>query len=251
MREIARFRLVSSFVALASVAGSVAPAFADLSGPAPYEIEAKEQYCADGTTRCVPANQRPDLANLRFALVEVYRVTPPTGPLAKLGGSDGSLAPPQALIAKCAGPHSLDAKGNIHATTMFVFAGPKNQGFDGGSVQGSVVLSHGLESDTRSSATVAAGGSDPVSGDTAHVAGVQVANNVSDTFISGGFRVSLNGPKYDEIIAGPDFNPSAAPTRIGSSGSMTCSTGNRAVSTPGAPPPYFENEINDAPDQNS
>ncbi|MBV9326645.1 MAG: hypothetical protein JO352_23030 [Chloroflexi bacterium] len=78
MWKFVRFGLGSSLLAVASLTSTVGPALADLSGPAPYEIEAKEQYCADRSTNCAQPNQPPNLNNLRFALVEVYRVTPAT-----------------------------------------------------------------------------------------------------------------------------------------------------------------------------
>ena len=250
MKSVFRLAVVPSFLALTGVATIAGPALADLAGPAPYEIEAKLQYCANGGTGCVPTNGRPDLANLRFALVEAYRITPPTGILAKIGGPNGSVAEPEALIAKCAGAHSIDARGNIHATTMFVFAGPTDQGFNGGTVHGSAVIRNGSESSRHAIGVLSATASDPMSGDTASVSGEQVTNNSSDTRVSGGFEVSLTGPQYDEIASGPDFSLTAVPTRLGN-GSMTCNTRGATVSTPGAPPPYFENEVNDAPDPNS
>ncbi|MBV9326644.1 MAG: hypothetical protein JO352_23025 [Chloroflexi bacterium] len=134
---------------------------------------------------------------------------------------------------------------------MFVFAGPTDQGFDGGTVTGTVVLRHGLESDTRAYGQVSVRGNDPKTHDVAFVDGAQVTNNVSDSLVDGGFHVTLFGPQFDEIIAGPDFSPSGQPTPTGKNGSMSCFTGNPTVSTPGAPPPYFENEVNDAPDPNS
>ncbi|MBV9358641.1 MAG: hypothetical protein JO023_24295, partial [Chloroflexi bacterium] len=159
----------ASSVALITGLSLAAPAFADLPGIAPYEIEAKEQYCASGGTACTPGGGPIKLADLRFAYVDVLRITPPTGPLANL--DNRSLAEPQALAAKCAGPHSVDANGTIHTTVMFVFAGPTNIGYDGGTVHGSVVLQDGGASSTHARAVVAANGSDPVSGDTASVVG--------------------------------------------------------------------------------
>jgi hypothetical protein len=238
-----RIAVLPSVLALASVASSVAPAFADLSGPAVYEIEAKEQYCADGTTQCVQLNRPPRLGNLRFALLEVYRLTQPTGELEKT--RQASVAAPEALLAKCAGAHSIDARGNIHAPTMFAYVGPSDQHLNPGTVSGSVSLHHGLETDTLSDAVVALEGSDAVTGDSVIVTGEQTANNVNDSLVSGGFTITLTGPQFDEIVAGPDANESAPPKPSGHSGTMTCSTGNPSVSTPGAPPPYWESELHD------
>ena len=246
LRRLAESGLGPFVVVLATSAASVAPAYADLSVPAAYEIEAKEQYCADGTTQCVAPNQRPDLGGLRFALVEVYRIGSTTGNPERT--AHASTAAPDALLAKCAGPHSIDSRGNIHSTTMAVMVGPSNQGLHAGSISGSVSLRHGLETDTRSTATLALEASDPMTGDKAIVTGEQVADNGADAWVSGGFSVLLTGPQYDEIVAGPDANESAAPTPTGQTGTMRCSTGNPTVTTPGAPPPYFESELDDAID---
>jgi hypothetical protein len=246
VRKLVRLGLAPSLLTLAGLVSPGVPAFADLSGPAVYEIEAKEQYCADGTTQCVAPNQRPNLGNLRFALFEAYRLGAPPGNLEHTANASAAL--PEALLAKCAGPHSIDARGNIHSTTMSVMVGPSGLGLHAGTVSGSVSLRHGLESDTRSSAVVALEATDPVTGDSAVVTGEQVANNVTDTLASGGFNITLRGPQYDEIVAGPDFSETAAPTPTGATGTMRCSTGNPTVTTPGAPPPYFESELTDAID---
>ena len=177
-RKLARLGIGPSLVAFAALAGSVAPAFADLQPGTilPYEIEAKEQYCSNGTTSCVPQNGPPKLGDLRFAIVEVYRVSPVSGDLEKT--THGTVAAPEVLIAKCTGPHFMDARGNIHVNDEFVYIGPQSLGpeFDGGTVTGSVRIRHGLESDTESVANLALEGFDPMSGDRVVVTGEQVAN---------------------------------------------------------------------------
>ncbi|MBV9326705.1 MAG: hypothetical protein JO352_23345 [Chloroflexi bacterium] len=249
MKRRAAGFIAPSIIAVASVMVSAAPVLADLSGPAAYEIESKEQYCADATTRCITPNQRPDLGSLRFALFEAYRITTPSGNLERT--AHASVATPEALLAKCAGPHSMDSRGNIHSTTMSVMVGPGGQNLDPGTISGSVSLRHGLESDTVSTATVALEVADSVTRDSAVITGTQVANNARDTLVSGGFNIAITGAQYDEIVAGPDANESAPPTPTGTTGTMWCSTGNPSVSTPGAPAPYFESELNDVIDSAS
>jgi hypothetical protein len=247
--RLIRFAVFPSLLALVAVGSSVAPAFADLSGTAVYEIEAKEQYCADATTQCIRPNRPPDLASLRFALVELYRLSS-SGTNVEVT-RHASNAVPDAVLVKCAGPHSMDGRGNIHSTTMFAFVGPSGQGLDAGTITGSVSLSHGLEGDTASTSVVALEGQDSLTGDSFVITGQQVANNVSDTLVGGGFMVSLSGPQFDEIVAGPDANESAPPNPTGNKGTMTCSTGNPSVSTPGAPRAYWENEVLDTLDPDS
>src|SRR5438046_3474813 len=141
--KVGRYTIVASILAAAGLAGSVAPAFADLSGTAGYEVEAKEQYCADGTTQCVPARGAPRLENLRFALVELYRLSSSSSRLEAT--QHNSTAAPEVLLAKCAGPHSIDRRGNIHSTTMSVLIGPSSQGLNPGTISGSVAVNHGME----------------------------------------------------------------------------------------------------------
>ena len=228
-----------------------APAFADINGIAPFDVEAKLQYCADGGTACVPSNGRPDLANLRFAYVDLIRIDPPKAPFVNLGGPGGAIAAPQVMVAKCAGPHSIDAKGDIHTTSMYAFVGPTNQGFDGGTPDGIVVLHNGQATSANAEAVTATSGRDPQSGDTGSVVGSMVANNAKNTLVRGGFQVSLSGPQFDEIVAGPDANPAASPTPLNKSGTMTCSTNHTPVSTPGAPPPFFQAQKDAPPNPNS
>ncbi|MBV9170802.1 MAG: hypothetical protein JOZ81_12020 [Chloroflexi bacterium] len=247
MRQFVRLGVVSSCIGVAALLGSVAPAFADLGPKAVYEIESKEQYCADGSQNCVAQH---DLSRLRFALFEAYRLNTVTG--MPENTAHASAARPDVILAKCAGPHSMDSRGNIHAPTMFVQVGPSNQqGLDPGTISGTVSLRHGLESDTASTATLALEVADSTTADAAVITGQQVTNNVSDTWVSGGFYITLRGPIYDEVVAGPDANESAMPARTGSTGTMTCSTGNPTVTVPGAPPPYFESELDDVFDPTS
>jgi hypothetical protein len=100
-----------------------------------------------------------------------------------------------------------------------------------------------LETDANSNSVVALEVSDPVTGDSAVITGNQVADNVTDSLVGGGFFIYLSGPQYDEIVAGPDAHQSAPPKLTGTSGTMRCNTGNPAVSTPEAPPPYFDSEV--------
>jgi hypothetical protein len=238
-----RFALVPSALAVAGLANSVAPAFADLSGQAVYEVEAKEQYCADGTTQCAMPNSPPIPSMLRFALFEAFRLSPSGGDLEKTMNASAAL--PEALLARCAGPHSIDVHRNIHATVMFVQIGPSSEHLNPGTISGSVSVHHGLETDTLSTAVVALEGMDSLTGDSVVVTGAQTANNVSDTLVTGSFTITFTGPQFDQIVAGPDANDSVPPPPTGHSGSMTCSTGNPTVSTQGAPPPYWESELFD------
>jgi hypothetical protein len=224
---------------------SVAPALADFDTATAYEIESKEQYCSSGGTDCVGPGQRPNLGALRFAMVELYLMKP-----SNQDPPGGSVTLPDVLLAKCAGAHWMDARGNVHAPTMFVYAGPTSLHVNGGTIRGSVNLRQGRTTDTRSVATISVSADDPVSGDRATVVGTQVANNTSNGQVSGGFTVTLDGQQFDEIVAGPDANEEAMPTPTGQ-GHMTCSTDHAPVRTPGAPPPYFENEVNGPPDPNS
>ena len=249
MRKRVRAGLVPSLVALVSVASSGAPAFADLSRPAVYEIESKEQYCADATVQCVAPNQHPDLGNLRFAMLEAYRMNGSSSNIERTRNASTSL--PEALLAKCAGAHSMDSKGNIHSTTMFAFVGPSSEGLDPGTFTGSVSLSNASTTNTLSSAVLALEVSDPMTGDSAVITGAQSANNTNNSLVAGGFTITLSGPQFDEIAAGPDANPNAPPNPTGATGTMRCSTGSPTVSTPGAPPPYFENEVFGPNDPNS
>ncbi|MDQ6669406.1 MAG: hypothetical protein M3069_01345, partial [Chloroflexota bacterium] len=241
MNRFVRSALLPCVLALASLPISVAPAFADLDGTTAYEIEAKEQYCASGGTECAVEGQQPNLATLRFAMLELYRMTPSTQ-----DPPGGSVALPDVMLAKCAGAHWMDAKGNIHAPVMFVYAGPTAMHFDGGTISGNVNLSQGRESDMHSVATISMSASDPMTGDSAIVVGTQVANNTNSARVKGGFTITLDGRQFDEIVAGPDSNPEAMPTPTGQ-GHMTCSTDHPPVQTRGTPPPYFENEVNGPP----
>jgi hypothetical protein len=108
-----------------------------------------------------------------------------------------------------------------------------------------------METDTASTATLALEAKDNMTGDSVVITGQQVANNASDTLVSGGFTLTFTGPQFDEIVAGPDANESAPPTPTGRSGTMTYSTGNPSVSTTGAPRAYWENEILDVTDPQS
>lgn len=240
MRKLVSVGLLTSFAALASIASSIAPTFADLSSPAVYEIEAKEQYCSDSTTGCAAPNQRPDLGSLRFAIFEAYRMAGSSNGMERR--SNASTALPDAVLVKCAGAHTMDARGNIHATTMFAYVGLTSEHLDAGTISGSVSLQNGSTQSTLSTAVIALEISDPLSGDSAVVTGAQSADNTRNVLLSGAFNISLNGPQFDEIVAGPDANESAPPTPTGVRGTMRCSTGNPSVTTRGAPPPYFENE---------
>ncbi|MBV9328097.1 MAG: hypothetical protein JO352_30650 [Chloroflexi bacterium] len=255
MRQIIRLGVLSSALALAGIVEAVGPASADLSVTPRYEIEAKLQYCANGGTACVPATGAPDLTNLRFALLEAYRVTRPDD-ASRFIDRDNSFGSPEVLIAKCAGRHSMDANHLIHAITMTVNAGPPQLGtpggqLDGGTVRGQAFVLGGSETNTRSFGNLTAEAVDPKTGDRATVEGWQIANNSSDTRVEGGFRITLTGPQYDEVVGGANFNPETAPppTVIGQ-GTMTCNTFATPVLAGGAPP-YFENETNDATDANS
>ena len=250
MRSTLRAGLASSLVVLAGLS-MAAPAFADIPGIAPYEVEAKLQYCANGGSACAPTNGRPDLANLRFAYVDLIRVDQPKVPLANLGGPGGIIAEPQLLIGKCAGPHFMDAKGNIHTTTMFAFVGSTSFGYDGGNPDGIVVLRNGQATSANAEAFVAASGKDPQSGDTGSIVGSMVANNATNTLVRGGFQVSLSGPQYDEIVAGPDASPAALPTPLNKSGAMTCNTDHTPVAAGGAPPAFFQAQKDAPPNPNS
>jgi hypothetical protein len=90
-----------------------------------------------------------------------------------------------------------------------------------------------------------------VTGDSAVITGNQVANNATDMLVGGGFSIYLTGPQYDEIVAGPDANQSVLPKPTGTSGTMRCNTGDPTVSTPGAPPPFFDSEVYPAIDSGS
>jgi hypothetical protein len=222
---------------------------ADLGVPAVYEIEAKEQYCSDGTTACVAPNGPPSLGNLRFAQFEAYRLTT-SGDRVESTDHD-TFTPPEVVLAKCAGPYSTDGRGNIHSTIMSVMVGPSPTKLDGGTITGSASIEAGLETDTKSNSVVALEVSDSVTRDSAVITGNQVANNVKDMLVGGGFSIYLRGPQYDEIVAGPDANQSSPPKPTGTSGTMRCNTGNPTVSTPGAPPPYFDSEVYPAIDPGS
>jgi hypothetical protein len=241
MGNLVSVGFLTSLAALASIGSSIAPAFADLSTPAAHEIEAKEQYCSDGTTGCAAPNQRPNLGNLRFAMFEAFRMTGSSNGMERR--SNASTALPDAVLAKCAGAHTMDARGNIHAPTMFAFVGPTSEQLDAGTISGSVSLQNGSTLSTLSTAVVALEISDPVSGDSAVITGAQSADNTHNALLSGAFNISLTGPQFDEIVAGPDANESAPPKPAGLTGTMHCSTGSPTVTTPGAPPPYFENEV--------
>jgi hypothetical protein len=219
---------------------SAAPVLADLGVPAVYEIESKEQYCSDGTTACVAPNGPPSLGNLRFAQFEAYRLTSSGDGVEKT--DHDTFTPPEVVLAKCAGPYSMDGRGNTHSTMMFVMVGPSPT-LDGGTITGTASIEAGLATDANSNSVVALAVSDPVTGDSAVITGNQVANNVTDMLVGGGFFIYLTGPQYDEIVAGPDANQSAPPKPSGTSGTMRCNTGNPTVSTPGAPPPYFDSEV--------
>jgi hypothetical protein len=220
---------------------STAPVLANLGVPAVYEIEAKEQYCADGTTACVVPNGPPSLENLRFAQFDAYRLTT-SGDRVESTDHD-TFTPPEVVLAKCAGPYSMDGRGNTHSTTMSVMVGPPPTNLDGGTITGSASIEAGLATDTNSNSVVALEVSDAVTGDSAVITGNQVANNVTDMLVQGGFSIYLSGPQYDEIIAGPDANQNVPPKPTATSGTMRCNTGNPTVSTPGAPPPNFDSEV--------
>jgi hypothetical protein len=217
------------------------PVLADLGVPAVYEIEAREQYCSDGTTACVVPNDPASLGNLRYAQFEAYRLTT-SGDRVESTDHD-TFTPPEVVLAKCAGPYSMDGRGNIHSTIMSVMVGPSPTNLHGGTINGSASIEAGLVTDTNSNSVVALQVSDPVTGDSAVITGNQVANNVTDRLIGGGFFIYLSGPQYDEIAAGPDAHEGALPKPTGTSGTMRCNTGNPTVSTLGAPPPYFDSEV--------
>jgi hypothetical protein len=111
-----------------------------------------------------------------------------------------------------------------------------------------VSLRHGQESATDGTAVVALEVSDSITGDSAVITGQQVTNNTMDTLVSGGFTITLKGPQFDKIVSGPDANESAPPTPTGKTGTMTCTTGNPSVVTPGAPRAYWESELFDVVD---
>jgi hypothetical protein len=241
LRRLVGRGLTRGLIALITVMASAAPVLADLGVPAVYEIKAKEQYCFDGTTSCVPPNGPPSLGNLRYAQFEAYRLTT-SGDRVESTDHD-TFTPPEVVLAKCAGPYSIDERGNIHSTIMSVMVGPSPTNLHGGTINGSASIEAGLKTDTNSNSVVAVEVSDPVTGDSAVITGNQVANNVTNMLVGGGFFVYLTGPQYDEILAGPDANQSALPKPAGTSGSMRCNTGNPTVSTPGAPRPYFDSEV--------
>jgi hypothetical protein len=245
MNRLVRIGVLPCVLALAGLTTSFVSAFADFGVTTAYEIESKQQYCASGGTACLPTNGRPNLGDLRFSMVEADRFAP-----SSKDPAGGSVTLPDVLLAKCAGPHWMDARGNIHAPTMFVYVGPTGMGLNGGTIRGDLSLRQGRESDANSTSTMTIFASDPISGDRATVTGTQVANNTVNQHVSGGFNVTLDGQQFDEIVAGPDANESAMPTPTGQ-GHMTCWTGNASVRTPGAPSPYFENEVNGPPDENS
>ncbi|MBV9359669.1 MAG: hypothetical protein JO023_29515, partial [Chloroflexi bacterium] len=198
MNRLARMGVLPCVLALAGLTASFASAFADFGVTTAYEIESKQQYCASGGTDCVPQNGRPNLDGLRFAMVELDKFTP-----SSQDPAGGSVSMPDVLLAKCAGPHWMDARGNIHAPTMFVYVGPSNMGLNGGTIRGDLNLSRARETDTNSVATLSFSATDPVSGDRATVTGTQVANNTINQHVSGGFNVALDGQQFDEIVAGP------------------------------------------------
>ncbi|MBV9899441.1 MAG: hypothetical protein JO020_35235 [Chloroflexi bacterium] len=240
-RRLVRRGLAPGLVALVCVLASAAPVLADLGLPAVYEIEAKEQYCSDGTTACVAPNAPPDLGNLRFAQFEAYRLTT-SGDRVESTDHD-TFTPPEVILAKCAGPYSMDGRGNVHTRMMSVMVGPSPTNLDAGTITGSASIEAGLATDVNSNSVVALEVSDLVTGDSAVITGNQVADNVTDALVGGGFFIYLSGPQYDEIVAGPDANQSAPPKPTGASGTMRCNTGNTTVSTPGAPPAFFDSEV--------
>jgi hypothetical protein len=249
LRRAVRRGLAPGLIALVSVIASAAPVLADLGVPAVYEIEAKEQYCSDGTTACVVPNSPLSLRYLRFAQFEAYRLTT-SGDRVESTDHD-TFTPPEVVLAKCGGPYSMDGRGNIHSTTMSVMVGPSPTNLDSGTITGSASIEAGLATDTISNSVVALEVTDPVTGDSAVITGNQVANNATDTLVGGGFSIYLTGPQYDEIVAGPDANQSVLPKPTGTSGTMRCNTGDPTVSTAGAPPPFFDSEVYPAIDSGS
>ena len=238
--------LAPGLIALVGVLASTAPVLANLGVPAVYEIQAKEQYCSDGTTACVVPNAPPSLGNLRFARFEAYRLTT-SGDRVESTDHD-TFTPPEVVLATCAGPYVMDGRGNLHTTMMSVMVGPSPTNLNAGTITGTASIEAGLETDANSNSVVALQVSDLVTGDSAVITGNQVADNVTDMLVAGGFFISLSGPQYDEIVAGPDANPSAPPKPTGTSGTMRCNTGNPTVSMPGAPPPFFDSEVYPAVD---
>ncbi len=239
-KGVSRTALVSFGLALPALGLAAAPALADVPNQV-YEIEAHLVYCSDGSTAC--AAPTPSAAtNLRFALAEVYRLAPVPSSLALLNDRGVSLAPPDAALAKCSGPHYFDQKGNLHTTTMFAFVGPAADGLDQGTVNGRALLANASPTSTSAVGEASVTIYDAVSGDHATITGTQVTNNVTSSRVAGGFQISLQGPMYDEILFGPDA--SQKPTPLGRSGSMTCNTLGTPVNS-GAPP-TFEDSV-DAP----
>lgn len=237
-KGMSRAALVSLGLALPVFGLAAAPAFADLPNEV-YQIEAHTQYCSDGSTTC--ARLTPSaLANLRFALVELYRVAPAPPSLAFLIGPGRALVPPDAALAKCAGPHYRDPGGNLHATIMAAFVGPVGDGLDPGTVNGSALLANASPTSTSAVGEAAVTVYDALTGDHATITGTQVTNNVTSSRVAGGFQISLQGPMYDEILFGPDAG--GKPTPLNKTGSMSCNTLGTSV-TLGSQRPDFSDTV--------
>ena len=217
MKRIVIASLVLSFVVIAS-AFAFFPRVAHADSFPGYDIEVQMLYCIDRDDPCnTPATAR----NSQYIQVDAVSFHP--------GRTEGT---PDGVDFTC-GRAYFDKNGVFHDVAEHVFAG-----FEPGTIRGEAEIERAYtETSTHAKSEIERiTAHDNVTGDTAEVSGEMVSNNVTDLRVSGGFRIELHGPIYDEhMTASGQFV-----SKVVGHGEMECNSFGKYVSAPFASGPFFE-----------
>jgi hypothetical protein len=201
-----------------------------------FEVEAHTLYCQHGGTSC--GQPGGDITRLRFSDATVFRFSPlrrPTKP------PNSAVGKPELVHAVCA-THYLDGAGHVHAraidftgTTLDIPDVPR------ATISGHALVIRGSETSRHALGAMRVR-SRTANGDEAEIVGLQVANNLDDSRVLGGFKITLRGTVVDT-----DFETGQS-TPLGR-GRMRCSTDVTPVTAffPAAPN-VFSSEVDDTGD---
>lgn len=241
MRKLTGRLLTALAGASAIVAAGAVPAVAQ---PAPnpeinvFEVEAHTLYCQHGGSGCV--RHPGGISQLRFADATVSRFSPL--PRGGMFGRDDAIGKPELVHAVCA-HHYRDAAGHVHARVIdFTGATLPVPGIAQATVRGKALVLDGRESSKHAFGAIAVTAT-TANGDMARIIGAQVADNTTDSHVSGGFYITVKGTVVDMNFATGKSTP------VGP-GEMSCSTDVMPVTAPfrGPAPNVFSAEVNDTGD---
>jgi len=172
--------VVLSLLALVVSSTSALAAAQDPPPPPGFHVEVQMLHCI---VPYLPCNTPGSLSNSLYTQVEVDSFVP--------GKSHGT---PDHVVLAC-GYAYLDNNHVFHDVAQHVFAG-----FDPGTITGDAALEGNYnKNSTNAVAEIEhVKAYDKVTGDTAWVNGRMVTNNVTALRVSGGFKLKMYGPIYDE-----------------------------------------------------